>query len=354
MRILLLGCLSHLAVNLIEYIHGLRENEDIDVFIVGVDKISYCSQSYSILNKHPIDIFIQADIISLDLEDILNTHSINFIINCAAETHVDRSYTHMGDFVNSNIILVDKLMNSIISYNADGNKDVKLIHLSTDEVYGDRYLTHRKETDMLNPTNPYSSTKASGDMLINGYVNSYKLMNDIIVLRPNNLCGLYQYPDKVIPLFFTNVYNNKSIDIHGDGQQRRNFILTKDVCRLIILICKDFRRFISIKNKYNSLNAVLNVSTSDSSGLSIINLAILMKTELMKDNNIVFSKDRPHNDKYYMISNEILKKILQELIHNPSNKFCYKLSIELLIGLQKKSKQVVREIIQSLSLSQFE
>lgn len=346
MKLLILGCLSHLGVNFIKYLTENGYSYD----IVGVDKISYCSQSHHLIDKYPIKVFIQADILSLDLEDIINTYQINIVINCAAETHVDRSYTHMREFINSNILLVDKLINCIISLKKS-NKEIKLIHFSTDEIYGDKYSTHRKETDMPNPTNPYSATKASGDMIINGYINSYNLLNDILVLRPNNLCGMYQYHDKVIPLFFKNIIQGKCLIIHGDGNQRRNFILTEDVCRLILLICIDFKNFVKIKNKYNNANAVVNVSTSDSFGISILNLAILFKTELKKDNEIIFSRDRPHNDKYYMISNDLLKKIIQELINKPSNNICYKLSIELLIGLQKKSTQVVRNIIQNLNLS---
>lgn len=351
MKILILGCLSHLGINLIKYLTECGHSSSID--IIGIDKISYCSQSHQLIDNYPIRVFIQADILSLDLEDIINIHGINIIINCAAETHVDRSYSHMGDFINSNILLVDKLIKCIIALKKN-KKEVKLIHLSTDEVYGDKYSTHRKETDMLNPTNPYSATKASGDMIINGYINSYKLINDILVLRPNNLCGLYQYHDKVIPLFFKNTINNKCILIHGDGSQRRNFISTEDVCRLILLICIDFNNFVQIKNKYNSTNSIINVSTSDNLGISILNLAMLFKTELQKESEIIFSEDRPHNDKYYMISNQLLTKILQELINNPSNKICYKLSIELLIGLQKKSKQIVRNVIQNLNLLRFE
>ena len=234
-------------------------------------------------------------------------------------------------------------MNTILSL---GSKKIKLIHCSTDEVYGDSYINSRKETDILNPTNPYSSTKASGDMIINGFYHSYKLENQIICLRPNNLCGIYQYNDKVIPSFYNNLKQNKNVYIHGSGKQRRNFILTEDVCRIIFLICSNFSNFISLKNKYNSLNPFLNVSTGDNLGVSIFQLYILMKTILNSKSDIIFSKDRLYNDKYYMINNRVLNKILYDLMS--SNIKEKKLCIEILIGIKKKSKQVISEVINQM------
>jgi dTDP-glucose 4,6-dehydratase len=341
MRILLLGCLSHLGINFIKY---LNENK-YDIYIVGIDKISYCSQSYSLLDKFKINVFIQSDILKLDLTDIIETHNLDIIINCAGETHVDRSYTHFSDFINSNVLLVEHIMKSVISLNKT-NKKIKLIHLSTDEVYGDNYISQRKEIDMANPTNPYSASKASGDMIITGYYNSYNLKNNVICLRPNNLCGLYQYSDKVIPLFYNKSKNNESVLIHGNGRQRRNFILTTDVCKIILLICFEFKQFISIKNKYNSSNPFLNVSTDDNLGVSIIDLAILFKKEIGNTAEIVFSKDRLYNDKYYMISNEILIKILHNLLNLKTDK--YSLCVDILIGLRKKTKYVVLEVINQM------
>ena len=208
-----------------------------------------------------------------DLENIVVLHSINLILNTAASTHVDRSYTHFNEFIHDNVNCVSALMDTMVSLKKL-NYQVKVIHLSTDEVYGDNYETVRFESDMLNPTNPYSASKASGDMIINSYCNSYNLFEDILVLRPNNMAGCFQYPDKVIPLFIDKILKNETISIHGDGEQKRCFISTEFVSEIIFTL-------FSISHLWDN-ELFYNVGFNDQSGLSVNDLYNTIKYTLLE------------------------------------------------------------------------
>jgi dTDP-glucose 4,6-dehydratase len=308
MNILVLGALSHLGVNFI------RKYSKYFKHVIAVDKVSYCSQSKEIINGY-ISKFIEIDIVEADLENIIVFHSISLILNTAASTHVDRSYTHFDEFINDNINCVSTIMNTMVSLKKL-KYEVKMIHLSTDEVYGDNYDTLRCETDMLNPTNPYSASKASGDMIINSYCNSYNLFKDIIVLRPNNMAGCFQYPDKVIPLFIEKILNNETVYIHGNGEQKRCFISTKFVSEIIFTL-------FTMSNMWDD-ELFYNVGFNDQSGLSVNSVYKTIKYTLVELNAInytksiddlkypIFSNDRPYNDKIYKISNEKLCNFLEK------------------------------------------
>jgi dTDP-glucose 4,6-dehydratase len=351
MNILVLGALSHLGVNFIRKYSKRFTN------VIAVDKVSYCSQSKEIINGY-VSKFIEIDIVEADLENIIVFHSITFILNTAASTHVDRSYTHFDEFINDNINCVSTIMNTMVSLKKL-KYEVKLIHLSTDEVYGDNYDTVRCETDMLNPTNPYSASKASGDMIINSYCNSYDLFEDIIVLRPNNMAGCFQYPDKVIPLFIEKILKNETIYIHGDGEQKRCFISTEFVSEIIFTL-------FFISHKWNS-ELFYNVSFNDQSGLSVNSVYKTIKYTLMELNAInytkniddlkppIFSKDRPYNDKIYKISNIKLCNFLEnciikcqhdvtkDIVHNILKKVLYKMNQTSLDAVEKAIINIVNQ-----------
>lgn len=305
MNLLILGALSHLSVNFIKKYSIYFKD------IIALDKISYCSQPKEIIESY-ITKFIEIDIAKADLENIIIFHSIGLILNTAASTHVDRSYTHFDEFIHDNVNCVSSLMDTMVSLKTLNYK-VKLIHLSTDEVYGDKYDTVRSESDMLNPTNPYSASKASGDMIINSYCNSYNLFKDIVVLRPNNMAGCFQYPDKIIPLFVKKIIENETVFIHGDGEQKRCFISTNFVAEII------FTLFI-LSNLWDD-ELFYNVGLNDQSGLTVNNVYNVIKHTLIESRCIkdvnklkppVFSEDRPYNDKIYKVSNIKLCKFLEQ------------------------------------------
>lgn len=345
MNILVLGALSHLGVNFI------RKYSKRFKHVIALDKVSYCSQSKEIINDH-ISKFIEIDIIEADLENIIVFHNITFILNTAASTHVDRSYTHFDEFIHDNINCVSSIMNTMVSLQKL-NYNVKLIHLSTDEVYGDNYDTVRFETDMLNPTNPYSASKASGDMIINSYCNSYNLFENIVVLRPNNMAGCFQYPDKVIPLFIDKILKNETVYIHGDGEQKRCFISTEFVSEIIFTL-------FFISHKWDS-ELFYNVSFNEQSGMSVNNVYKTIKYTLMELGAIknikdlkppIFSDDRPYNDKIYKISNVKLCNFLENCIikcqQDKTKDIVYKVIKKVLYKMNQTSLDAVENTIRNI------
>lgn len=298
MNILVLGALGHLGTNFI-----ISQKKHYET-IIALDKISYCSQSKTLIAEH-VSRFIEADILQVNLFDIIVWNEIDLVLNAAGSTHVDRSYIYQDEFIRDNITVVDYIMQTISKL-----PHVKLIHLSTDEIYGDNYETPRTELDMPSPTNLYSASKASGDMVIQSYIHSYDLDN-VLVLRPNNLTGDHQYPDKAIPLFTRQIKNKEMIKVHDFGTQRRCFIETKLVCDIITeLYYRSYR--------WPKDNPFVNVGYDDQSGVSILGLIKILQFKLSKFTKMEFTKGRPHNDKHYMICNSKLKNILHdsEIIHH--------------------------------------
>ncbi len=284
MNILITGCLSHLGVNFI-----LKYNLKFNI-IIGIDKISYCSNSIKILENCSNFIFIKDDVRNLDLISILNKYNIYSIFNMSASTHIDRSYTHFNEYIENNIYLVHHILEAM----RNSLRSIKLIHISTDEIYGGDLNKIFSETDNSNPTNPYAASKVASEALINSYVYSFNL--NCLIFRPNNLFGMYQYKEKVIPKFIYNIINNNQIEIHGDGNQIRDFVSTNEVNRVIYeAYLKDLKGIynIGIENRIT----ILELSNYIFNFLNKMNL-----TKLKKNNFYTFVKDRPYNDKRYLIS----------------------------------------------------
>lgn len=335
MNVLIVGGLSHLGTNFI-----LSYKEHFNKIVV-IDKVSYCSQSTEIIEPLVYKC-IWLDANKVDLETVIVFHDIKLVLNLAASTHVDRSYTHFSDFSNDNINLVTHLMKTIKNLR-ELEYDIKLIHLSTDEVYGDNYedsdCMNRKETDCLSPTNPYSATKAAGDMLINSYCYSYNLWKQIIVLRPNNLSGPFQYPDKIVPLFYDKIKNDKIVRIHGNGKQKRCFVSTALVCDIIYTL---------IKNRYqwpsNIKNVFYNVGYNCQTGVSVMDIFKIIKSLVSPDTQAkyIFSEDRPYNDKIYRVCNKKIANLLSsfKLDHRNINNVLQKLNCNSTDAIKHSISQI--------------
>ncbi len=284
MNILITGSLSHLAINFIKLYHNNFNT------LVLIDSVSYCSNNKECLPESINIINIFENINNINILEILEENKIDIFLHCAASTHVDRSYTHYNEFIENNIIAVHNILESIIKY----NKLIKFIHISTDEIYGGHKTKKFDEISNFNPTNPYASSKASSEMMINSYVYSYKL--PIIILRPNNLFGKYQYKEKVIPKFIYKLLNNKPITIHGDGKQIRDFIYTEDVCHAIKFL-------IDSKVKEGTFNVgVNNPITINELALNIFDIIKKKNlTKLTSANYKINIKDRLYNDTRYKL-----------------------------------------------------
>ena len=149
--------------------------------------------------------------------------------NFAAETHVDRSLLDAGDFINTDVYGAYALMEA-----AKRRPLHRVVQVSTDEVYGSVESGHSLETDRLNPRNPYSASKAGGELMVQAYYESFKL--PVIVTRGSNNFGPYHYPEKIIPLFITNAIDDLPLPMYGDGLQIRDWIYVLDHCSAIDLI----------------------------------------------------------------------------------------------------------------------
>ncbi len=225
MNILVTGACGFIGSNFIKY-----EVEKYDDHFVVLDKLTYAGDIKNISDIKDRITFIRGDICDdVLVEDIFAKYHFDIVINFAAETHVDRSIIDPSVFVKTNVEGVSVLLKNCIKYK------VKRFHqISTDEVYGDTVLDsdHRfKEDDPLHPNNPYSATKASGDLLVMSYHKTYGL--DTIITRSSNNYGPNQHNEKYIPQIIDRLVNDKDILIYGDGNNKRDWLYVLDNCILI-------------------------------------------------------------------------------------------------------------------------
>ena len=200
-------------------------------YVKGVDKMTYASNNDLLkeFKKYYNFSFVQCDINDLEF-----LYECDYIINTAAETHVGNSIVKSDDFIHSNVNGVHHLLELIRSYRAEGKNKPTLLHFSTDEVYGDITKGEHFETDILNPSNPYSATKAAADQLILAWARTYKL--PYIIVRPTNNYGIGQYVEKLIPKTCKYLKLGKKIPLHNNGTPIRNWLHAQDTADAIIKI----------------------------------------------------------------------------------------------------------------------
>ena len=280
-------------------------------FVINIDKMNYASNVYNLKNiKKNNYKFYKSDICNKKiLNIILKKHKPNVLFNLAAETHVDRSINNPQDFVKSNIIGVYNILECIKKY-TKVQKNFKMVHVSTDEVYGDtKGIKKSKEEDKYQPSSPYSASKASADHLINAYVRTYNL--PIVISNCCNNFGPNQLPEKFIPKIIFNIIMKKTIPIYGKGKNQREWIHVEDHCRALIKLFE--------KGK---IGESYNIGT----GFIVNNLKLVKKIiNIYKSNfdkkkqkiKIEFVKDRPgHDFRYALNSSKIKKKLGWKNLHN--------------------------------------
>jgi len=210
-------------------------------YVKGVDKMTYASRP-ELLNE-----FNKYTNFSFHKEDIANLswlYDCDYIINMAAETHVDNSIVSSTDFVHSNINGVHNILELMRSKKLNVPT---LIHFSTDEVYGDIINGAHKETDLLKPSNPYSATKAAADQLILAWSRTYDI--PYVIIRPTNNYGIGQYVEKLIPKACKCVHLNRKIPLHEKGEPIRNWLHASDTAQAVITIIES-----------NKVNEIYNIS----------------------------------------------------------------------------------------------
>ncbi len=296
-KIIVTGGLGFIGSNLVKLL--LKKN----YFVVNIDKISYASNFYNtknFSNKKNYK-FVKLDINNrLKLREVLNFHKPIAIFNLAAETHVDRSIDGPAEFIKSNIVGVFNLLEEFREFTKK-NKKTKLIHISTDEVYGDVLKGRSKENDPYKPSSPYAASKASSDHLVYSYVRTFKL-NAMITNCSNNY-GPHQHPEKLIPKLIYNIINNKPLPLYGNGKNSREWIFVDDHCEALFKVFKN-----GTKGQFYNIGSNINSSNLDIAQL-LINIA-RRKIKLGKEVKIKFVKDRPgHDFRYALNSKKIFRKL---------------------------------------------
>ena len=259
--------------------------------IIIFDKLTYAG------NKKYLENIITSSRVKFVRGDIIKHYTystllknVDLAINVAAESHVDNSFISPHSFSLTNTVGAHAFLLKCIE-----NKVKKIIHISSDEIYGEKLLGKCTERQKIEPTNPYSASKAAAEIFINSYKYSYK--KEIITVRGNNIYGIRQYPEKLIPRCIISLLKNRKIPIHGNGKNQRFYLSAQDFASAIILLIKK-------KN-----NGIYNIGSNES--YSNINLAKLICKYLNKDPKkfINYVKDRPYNDKRYSVSFSKIRKI---------------------------------------------
>ena len=269
--------------------------------IINLDALTYCTNIHNLddIKSNPNYKFIHGNICNKTLVDDL-TKMVDWVVNFAAESHVDNSIKNPEIFINTNLNGTLNLLEA-----SRKNKIKKFLQISTDEVYGSiENNEYFKETTPLNPNNPYSASKAAADLLVRSYFKTYDLPT--LNTRCSNNFGPYQYPEKLIPNIILKLLNNEKISLYGDGLNVRDWIYVFDHIRAIDIVLH--------KGK---LGEVYNIGGNcEKTNLQIAN--IILKALNKDENLIIFIKDRPAHDRRYAMSTE---KIENELGWKPMFSF---------------------------------
>ena len=296
-KIIITGGSGFIGSNLVNYLIKKK------YFIINLDKLTYSSNRYEDkIRKRTNYKLIKIDINNQKkLVKIIQHYKPIAIFNLAAETHVDRSIDGPKSFIHTNINGTFNLLEAL-RFLQKKKIIPRLIHISTDEVYGDIKSGRSSESYSFKPSSPYSASKASSDHLIQSYVRTFKL-NAVISNCCNNY-GPYQFPEKLIPKMISNIFNNKELPIYARGLNSREWIHVKDHCEALLMLYLKGRT----GQSYN-VGSGKNLKNIDLVK-KILKVCRFMKIQIGKKTKIKFVKDRPGHDFRYALNS---KKIQKEL-----------------------------------------
>ena len=302
-KIIVTGGLGFIGSNLIDLL--IKKN----YFVINLDKITYSSNFYNVKEhkKSKKYKFIKCDIKNKKLNKILLKYKPIGIFNLAAETHVDRSIDDPENFIQSNIVGVYNLLESFKEYSKRYNS--KLIHISTDEVYGDILNGRTSENYPYQPSSPYAASKAASDHLVSSYVRTYKI--PAIITNCSNNYGPKQHPEKLIPKLIYNILNNKPLPIYGKGKNSREWIYVQDHCEALLKVFLKGQ-----KGEFYNIGSNKNLNNLEVSK-ELINVSKKI-IKLGKKVKIQFVKDRPGHDLRYALNSN---KIKNQLGWSPKTNF---------------------------------
>ena len=308
-KYLITGCAGFIGSNFVHYM--LKKYPEI--LLVNLDKLTYAGNLENLkdVEGDPRHVFVQGDICDKELvESLFAKYDFDYVINFAAESHVDRSIKNPEIFVQSNVMGTVNLLQRAKEawYDADAKtwkEGKKYLQVSTDEVYGalgaEGYFM---ETTPLCPHSPYSSSKASADMFVMAFHDTYGM--PINITRCSNNYGPYQFPEKLIPLMINNCLSGKNLPVYGDGMQIRDWLYVEDHCAAIATVLEK-----------GVVGEVYNIGgNNEKANIDIVKL-IINSTGKSED-LIVHVKDRPGHDRRYAIDNT---KITTQLGWAPKHTF---------------------------------
>lgn len=313
-RLLVTGGCGFIGSNFINYILEKYQN----INLINLDALYYCGKEENVLEQWRQTSrykFIKCNLVDKNLlQYIFNTEKPTHVIHFAAQSHVDNSFEDSIQFTQDNIVGTHTLLEVCRKYirdceNNGENKTTikKIIHVSTDEVYGESMLDvdekQKTEHSILCPTNPYAATKAGAELIAQSYNHSFKM--PIIISRGNNVYGPNQYPEKLIPRFINLLKNGEKLTIAGSGAQTRSFLHSYDTATAFECMLQR-----------GKIGEIYNIGADVNDEYTVLEVAKLL-IKLTKGENalsnfgdyITFIEDRPFNDARYFISNDKLKKL---------------------------------------------
>jgi dTDP-glucose 4,6-dehydratase len=305
--LLITGAAGFIGSNFVRYL--LKRPDARALKLIAFDKLTYAGNLANLadlLQKHPNQLtFVKGDICDEELvEAVWKEHGIREVAHFAAESHVDRSILSSGPFIETNVVGTQVLLDVARRKGID-----KFLQVSTDEVYGslpeDRPEIKFTEETPLQPNSPYSASKAAADCLVRSYFHTFQM--PVLTTRCSNNYGPYHFPEKLIPLFVTNLIEGKKVPLYGDGMNVRDWLYVEDHCDAIWTVLN-----------HGKLGEVYNIGGNNELTNRRITETILKEMGKKWDETVQYVKDRPGHDRRYAID---ASKMKRDLGWAPKHKF---------------------------------
>ena len=324
MNILVTGAAGFIGSNFVRMLIGRGEQAK----IIALDKLTYAGNLANLqdLMKDPRLTFLRGDICDEPfIAKLFKEHGITHVVHFAAESHVDRSILSSGPFIQTNVVGTQVLLDA-----AKANSVERFLQVSTDEVYGtlpeDQPDVKFTEETPLAPNSPYSASKAAGDCLVRSYFHTFHM--PVLITRCSNNYGPYHFPEKLIPLFVTNLMEGKKVPLYGDGLNVRDWLYVEDHCDAIWTVLR--------KGKPGE---VYNIGGNNELTNRKITEVVLREMGKDWDASVQYVKDRPGHDRRYAID---AGKIKRELGWEPQH--CFEEAIKTTIAWYKAHEDWWRAI----------
>jgi len=287
MKILVTGGAGFIGSNYVRHVLTTRPDDS----VVNLDKLTYAGNLENLrdVERNPRYVFVRGDICDgAAVREAMR--GVDAVVHFAAETHVDRSNLGADDFLRTNVTGTFALLEAARELRVG-----RFLAISTDEVYGSIAVGGAREGDALNPSNPYSASKAAADLLVRAYWTTHQL--PVLITRSSNNFGPYQYPEKVIPLFVTNALEDKALPLYGDGRNVRDWLYVLDNCAAIDLVLR--------KGRDGEIYNIGGSTEVENVALTRRVLSLLGKPESL----IRPVADRPGHDRRYALDSTKIKTL---------------------------------------------